>query len=291
MKLSSNILNDKFSKMKIIISHDVDHITVSEHLNDLQVPKFIVRSVIEVILGKISTNELFLRFKNLFANKWNNINEIMEFNRERKIPATFFVGLNNALGLNYNSQLATKWIQKIVRNGFDCGVHGIAFDNQSAINDEYNRFKQISGLENFGIRMHYLRKDTETLKMLAKAGYSFDSTIYSLHNHYFIDSMVEFPLQIMEVYELENHKKWQTRTTREAVKSTLEKLELAKKQGIEYLSILFHDRHFDDSFKSWKDWYVEIIEYCISNNYQFIDYQNAVAEIKNKHSIQKNENN
>ncbi len=37
--------------MKIIISHDVDHITVLEHNRDLIIPKFIVRSFLYKGLG------------------------------------------------------------------------------------------------------------------------------------------------------------------------------------------------------------------------------------------------
>jgi hypothetical protein len=44
--------------MKIIISHDIDHITVFEHKKDLIIPKFIIRSFIELGLGYISFSEL-----------------------------------------------------------------------------------------------------------------------------------------------------------------------------------------------------------------------------------------
>jgi hypothetical protein len=148
--------------MKIIISHDVDHITVSEHFRDSIIPKFIIRSKIEFLTGKISFKQYFLRFKHLLQNKWQNINELMEFNLQNNIPATFFIGVNNGLGLNYSLKLSEKWIKKIIEKGFDCGVHGIAFQNQADIDIEYKIFREISGLDKFGIRMHYLRMDTNT---------------------------------------------------------------------------------------------------------------------------------
>ena len=49
--------------MKVIISHDVDHITVSEHKRDLVIPKFLVRNIIELTIGTITSKEFFLRLQ------------------------------------------------------------------------------------------------------------------------------------------------------------------------------------------------------------------------------------
>ncbi|MCK5846065.1 MAG: polysaccharide deacetylase family protein [Bacteroidales bacterium] len=268
--------------MKIIVSHDVDHITASEHFKSAMIPKFIVRSKIEFLYGKISLKEILLRFSSIFKNKWNNITELIVFNKKHDIPATFFIGVNNGVGLNYNIKLAEKWIKEIVSRGVDCGVHGIAYDNLEDVKNEYDIFKRISGLDNFGIRMHYLRSDINTFNNLVSAGYTFDSTDYGIKKHYKIGEMHEFPLHIMEGYELEAGKKWQSKTKAEAVASTIEKIKDAEKNGIEYLTILFHDRYFEDSFLSWKAWYTDIIQYCKNSGYEFISYADAIKEIENK---------
>lgn len=266
--------------MKIIISHDIDHITVYEHFTDFIIPKFLIRNFIELVNFKISVTEYFLRFFKLFTNKWQNIKEIIQFNKENNIPATFFIGVNNGLGLNYKLKEAEKWIKYIVNQNVECGVHGISYQKQNEIDKEFSTFKNISGLEDFGIRMHYLRTDKKTLEMLSKAGYSFDSTVYEEKNPYLINNMVEFPLQIMESYEMEGKKRWQSRSSQEAINNTIKKIENYKMLEIKYLTILFHDRYFDNSFKSWKKWYIEIIKYCKANNYEFISYKNAIKEIK-----------
>ena len=267
--------------MKIIVSHDVDHITASEHFKSAMLPKFIVRSKIELLAGKISFKEFMLRFKAVYQNKWNNISELIDYNQKHDIPATFFLGVNNGVGLNYSIELADKWIKEIVKRGVSCGVHGIAYDNFDDVKKEYDLFKSISGLDEFGIRMHYLRNDEHTFMNLANAGYIFDTTDYGIKKHYKIADMHEFPLHIMETYEMEAGKKWQSATTEQAVKSTIEKINDAQAKGIEYLTILFHDRYFDDSFLSWQNWYRNITEYCKSEGYEFIDYKSAVVEIQN----------
>ncbi len=262
--------------MKVIISHDIDHITVKEHLTDLIIPKFIIRNNIEFFTKKISFKEFNLRLKNIFKNKWNNILEIIDYNEKNNIPGTFFIGVNNGKGLNYNIELAEKWIKKIIERGVDCGVHGIAYNNFADVKKEYDTFKELSGLDSFGIRMHYLRNDKQTFKNLANVGYLFDSTDYGIKKHYKIKQMHEFPLHIMEGYELESGKRWQTKTTKQAVESAIVKIKQAEKQEIKYLTILFHDRYFDDSFLSWKNWYKQITDYCKAQGYEFINYRQAI---------------
>ncbi len=262
--------------MKVIISHDVDHITATEHLTDTIIPKFIVRNNIEWFIGKISFNEKLKRLSNIFKNKWQNINEIIVFNQKQDVPATFFVGVDNGVGLNYSIDLAEKWIKEIIKQGVDCGVHGIKYQTSNQVQQEYDLFKQISGLDSFGIRMHYLRNDKATFEHLAKAGYIFDTTDYGIKQHYKIGEMYEFPLHIMESYELENGKKWQSQTVEQAVKSTISKIKSAEKQGVEYLTILFHDRYYDESFLSWKKWYEDIVLYCKSEGYLFVNYREAI---------------
>ncbi len=265
--------------MKIIISHDIDHITVKEHFTDTIIPKFIIRNKIELLSGKISFKEFMLRLNKLFKNKWNNIEELMEYNYKHSIPGTFFIGVNTGVGLNYSLDLSEQWIKKIVGNGVDCGVHGIAYDNFEDVKKEYDTFKKLSGLDSFGIRMHYLRNDDKTFQNLAKAGYLFDTTDYGIKKHYKIGKMHEFPLHIMEGYELEAGKKWQSKSTKQAVESAISKINDAEKAGIEFLSILFHDRYFDNSFLSWKNWYKEVTDYCRVQGYEFVNYRKAIEII------------
>jgi len=266
--------------MKIIISHDIDHITVKEHKNDLLIPKFIIRAKIELFTGKISFKEFQLRMRNLLKNKWNNILELIDYNETNDIPATFFIGVKNGIGLNYSIDLAEEWTKKILNAGVDCGVHGINYSNITEVKKEYEIFEQISGLSEFGIRMHYLRNDEKTLLNLAKAGYLFDSTDYGIKKHYKVKQMYEFPLHIMDGYELEAEKKWQTKNCKQAVNSTIEKIKTAEKQGVEYLCILFHDRYFDNSFASWKKWYQEINSYCKAQDYKYINYKEVVKKLE-----------
>lgn len=272
--------------MKIIVSHDIDHITVSEHFNDAILPKFIARSFIELSKGMISINEIVFRLNNIIRNKWQNIDEIINFNKQQNIPSTFFIGVNNGLGLKYNKQLALLWIEKIIAKGFDIGVHGIDYDNLEGISKEFNTFKSLSKQNSFGIRMHYLRNNQKTMNMLSDAGYLFDTTEYSIKNPYKVNKMWEFPLHIMDGYEIEAGKAWQSLKLHAVKENTLKKIDIAFNKNIEYLTVLFHDRYYDKSFSTWINWYDWIIRYFAQNNFEFISYKDAIKELENKNNIE-----
>lgn len=271
--------------MKIIISHDVDHINVSEHLLDLVLIKFIIRSKIELFKGKINFKEFVFRLSELFSNKWNRIEEIIEFNKQHNIPSTFFVGVNNGVGLNYSLKQAIKKIKLIQSEGFDVGIHGIVYDNVDGICMEFEKFSQIVGYSNFGIRMHYLRKTKETLNFLSKAGFLFDTSIPHMGSAYKLNNIIEFPIHIMDGWMIEGNKRWQIYNLNEAMDNTIKLINEGVEKKIDYFSIIFHDRYFSDAFYTWKMWYINVIKYLKQNSFEFVDYKSAIKEINCKQVI------
>lgn len=267
--------------MKAIISHDVDHITAFEHKN-LVIPKHLVRNVIETMTGYVSPSEFISRLRDLLRNRWHNLESLMEFNKKNHIPSTFFLGVKNGVGLDYLLEDAEIWIRKVTQEGFDVGVHGIAFDEYVAIKNEYDIFNKISGLSDFGIRMHYLRSSNYTLNFLNTSGYSFDSSLYRMENPFNVGELWEFPLHIMDGYLFYKNSRWQNQHLLQAQNSTKEIIERAFDKGITYFTILFHDRFFSDSFKTWKEWYIWITEYLKSNNIDFISYKDAIIEMEDQ---------
>lgn len=264
--------------MKIIISHDVDNLNASEHFCDLIIPKFIIRSKIELLTGKITWVEFFSRMNELFSNKWNRLEDIIDFNKNNNIPATFFVGVNNGLGLKYSLEKATVAVKLIQSNGFEVGVHGISFDNLDAVKKEFETFAKIVGHENFGIRIHYLRNDENTLYFLSNVGYLFDASLSEFKSSYTIEDLTEFPVHIMDGWMMNKNKAWQVNTLQQALDDSKRLIDEGLKNNIDYFSILFHDRYFSNGFKTWKDWYIQLVEYLICNNFEFVNYKMALIE-------------
>ncbi|MAC96395.1 MAG: hypothetical protein CMC96_12945 [Flavobacteriales bacterium] len=267
--------------MKVIISHDIDHMTVWEHLfKDLILPKFVIRANIELFNGKIGLAEYSCRISDFLKNKWQRIDEVMDFNDKMGIKSAFFIGVNNGVGLSYSLKHVEKWAPKILKRGYEVGVHGISFDNYEAIKMEFDIFKEITKMSDFGIRMHYLRKNDETLDFIEKAGYLYDATPQGFENPYKHNKMWVFPLQIMDGWIVNGEKRYQSRTLEEAKQETLKQIGKAKKLELSYLSILFHDRYMSDSFLTWKKWYEWLIRYLKNEGYEFVLHKEAINSLE-----------
>ena len=216
----------------------------------------------------------------LFKNKWHNIEVLIDFDGKESIPSTFFIAVDNGLGLHYSLKDAEFWIKKILQNKFDVGLHGIAFDNFEDIKNEYNIFKKISKLDDFGIRMHYLRNNENTLEYLNNTGYIFDSTICKFQNPYKVGNLWEFPLHIMDVYLFHRNSRWQNQDLEQVKDETKRKIEEAHRKDISYFTILFHSRSFNNSFNRWKKWYIWVFEYLKNNGFEFLNYKEAIRELE-----------
>lgn len=275
--------------MKAIISHDIDHINVTEHLlRDTILPKYMARMHVELLSGKISAREYILRWSDFFKNKWQNIDELITFNNYNNISSSFFIAVNKGVGLNYSNEAALVWIEQMKSRSCEIGVHGIEFDDEDKIKAEYNLFKSLTGINNFGVRMHYVRNTANTYEHLSNCGYVYDSTEHAFKNPYKIGSMWEFPFQIMDGWVIENGKSWQSVTLKNAKEKTLRLIEKAEKENLKYLGIDFHDRYFSHSFKTWLNWYVWVVEYLRQNKIEFINYKSAIKELEHEHLERKN---
>lgn len=269
--------------MKIIVSHDVDHLYPSDHFwNDLILEKLWVRSFLHLCKGKISWKTFLYRLTLPFRKKMNHIEEVMAFDKANGVPSVFFFGMDNVLGMSYSQKVAEPMIRRVLTNGFDAGVHGVDYQNMEAIQGEHDDFKALSGLECFGVRNHYVRFDEETFEKMDRAGYLFDSTWFNkkqteLRAPYKVGDMWEFPLHIMDGYICHPGQ------PEAGIEETRRVIRQAEQLGMPYCTILFHDYQFHDGQDpQMKRWYMETIAFCKENHYEFISYRDAIRELESK---------
>jgi hypothetical protein len=267
--------------MKIIVSHDVDHITVREHLlKDLYIQKWLLKCALYGAFGKIDPCLALRRMCAVFGARLNRVAEVMETDRQFGIPSTFFVGMANGLGLSYSLPAAAAMVNMIRQDGFQVGVHGIAYAEGDAIREERARFCRVrQGETDFGIRNHYLRATPETASLQALAGYAFDSSEYGLREPYLVGGLVEFPVCLMDAYLLSLG-----RNDLEDVKRrTLAAIEQGRERNLSHFTIIFHDCYYSGLFPDHRAWYDWLVRY-VSDHYEVTDFAAALHEIKTKQS-------
>ncbi len=260
--------------MKIIISHDVDHLYSTDHLfRDLIIPKLIVRSILQT-LGlygdRITLRECLLRCGTPFRKEMNHIQELAAFDKVHGIPSTFFFGMANCLGMSYRRKKALPYIKKLWSMGFDCGVHGCEYKHAAGIKAEREAFRDLTDREPAGIRMHYVRFDNTTFEKLAEAGYLFDSTEFDkvsgtcVKAPYRVGDMWEFPCCVMDAYLPYEFEK--------AKAKTIEILHEAELRGLQCMTVLFHDLYYCGDYLVYKEWYEWLIDYCKKSKYEFVSF-------------------
>jgi peptidoglycan/xylan/chitin deacetylase (PgdA/CDA1 family) len=244
---------------------------------DLYFPKLWIRSSKDLLKNKITAEEWVLRMAAPLKRKIHRLEELMQFDAEHGIPSTFFFGMASGLGMSYTQKTALPLIHQVQKRGFAVGVHGIAYSDHNAMKKEHDDFAALTGAKDFGMRMHYVRFDNSTFKLLSSIGYLFDTSEfdkekgYTLKAPYQIGDMWEFPLCIMDSYlpyDLD-----------EAKRVTLDILGKLEKSSLKYLTILFHDAHFDAAYGTYRQWYMWIVSMLSESGYAFASYEHAVKNL------------
>ena len=268
--------------MKVIVSHDVDHLFRDDHYFDLIYPKLWIRESLNRIKGHIGSKEWKARMLSPFQKNRNHIDELMVFEKMYLVPSTFFFGMAKGLGMSYKPEKAIPVIRRVRENGFEVGIHGINFKDYGHIKNEFDKFNKLIGQCPQSIRMHYVRYDRDTFTKLSDCGYLVDSSEFDksmgtcIKSPYKVGKLWEFPLTIMDVYLPYPFDK--------AKERTLELLETAQKNRTEYVTILFHDYLYCDAWIQRKKWFEWLIKYLASStSYEFISFIEAVRELEKGH--------
>ncbi len=270
---------EKPQVMKVIVSHDVDHLFAGDHwFRDLFYPKLWVRTTLQMIRKEITGREWLFRNISCFRKNRHNLEALMDFDEQHGIKSTFFFGMNQGLGMSYKPEEAKPVIQKVHKRGFAVGVHGIEYSDIKGMQREYETFKQITGIVPCGIRMHYVRFDEKTFERLNDIGYVFDSTEFDKLNcgtrkdPYKVGRMWEFPLAIMDAYLEQSFDA--------AKQSTLRLLEECREKNIQYITVLFHDDQFCEEYYDMKKWYEWLMDHFLRcDEYEFVSYDQAIREL------------
>lgn len=268
--------------MKIIISHDVDHISTYEHMSDLVVPKYIGRAGVELLKGRIGPGQFATRMGEMLVGKWQFIRELAAFDAQLGIKSTFFFAVGNGMGLAYQPEAAREMLHEVIAAGHDVGIHGIARDTVENIRAERLRFETVYGVPCRGQRMHYLHPDPALLDAVAAAGFVYDSSLRGDGPAQKKAGLWSFPVHLMDGDVMLGGRRYQNVSVREAIESTRCRIETLAESGVDYVSLLFHDRYFSAGHMAWRDWYQEIVGWAIREGYIFCNYEQAVKELEIK---------
>lgn len=192
----------------VCLTHDVDFLGIRHHFFDRTIIGFILRALLPAIFGhgggKVSLSDylrnviavvqlplIALGLKKDFLNKLKRYSEL-----EKGLGSTFFMipyknepGCRMPEGISepsppgwrsarYDIRDYFEDLNELAQNGHEIGLHGLdAWCDPEKGFRELETIKSIAGQEKVGVRMHWLYSDHNTLKVLEKAGFEYDSTV------------------------------------------------------------------------------------------------------------------
>jgi hypothetical protein len=187
----------------ICLTHDIDFVGIRNHCFDHTMWGFLYRSTIgatrNFFRSRISLPQLLksweaaaslpLVYLGWVEDFWDPFDWYLQV--EKSLPATYFlIPFKRRPGENVSARHASRraaaydigdlphWTTTLMKEGCELGVHGIdAWHSVEKGRDELARIAAVSGESSIGIRMHWLLRDANTLRVLEEAGYNFDSTV------------------------------------------------------------------------------------------------------------------
>lgn len=186
----------------VSLTHDIDFIGIRRHFFDHTVFGFLLRSTAgalkDAARGKIPVSRLFriwwavlklpFVYLGLAKDFWLPFPWLMEV--EKNLPATYyFIPFKGRAGdkltgndasrraCAYDISEIPEWTRALRDAGCEIGVHGIdSWHDAAKGRDEIARVTAVTGNKKPGIRMHWLKWNDDSYRVLEEAGYTYDTT-------------------------------------------------------------------------------------------------------------------
>src|SRR5215471_1682714 len=185
------------------LTHDIDHPSIRRHKFDHTMFGFLYRAIFgslrDLVRGRVSVSHLLSNWTAAlklplvhlgFANDfWHRFQDYPQM--EKGAPSTFFVipfqGRRGANGrglapsrraAGYGADDIAVEIRDLMASGCEIGLHGIdAWCDASRGREELQEVRRITGVQELGVRMHWLYFNEQSPVNLERAGASYDSTV------------------------------------------------------------------------------------------------------------------
>jgi hypothetical protein len=190
------------SRFFACLTHDVDFAGIRYHKFDQTVLGFVYRALfksVRKLLGAELSPRMLLRNwaavvklplvqAGLLRDFWDTFGEYRRIEEDRA-STFFFVPFKGEAGrldgrsapairaVKYDVSSLREQIEDLLSRGCEVGVHGIdSWDDIDKGRAEIGRIKELTGVGDLGVRMHWLYFGPASPEKLEQAGYSFDST-------------------------------------------------------------------------------------------------------------------
>jgi hypothetical protein len=300
------------------LTHDIDHPSLRNHWFDHTMFGFLYRSTFgtwrDVFRGKKSARSLLKNARaacllpfvhlGLAPDFWLNFDRYLDI--EAGHGSTFFViprkdypGRANGApasrmrACQYDLDQLLPQLKRIVSQGSEVGVHGLdAWLDANEGCKERERVSEAIGMNELGVRMHWLFFDQNSPALLERAGFTYDSTVGYRETVGFragtmqaysppgVTNLLELPLHVMDTALF--YPKYLNLSEKAAEKRVVRLIKDAEQMG-GALTINWHDRSIAPE-RLWDDFYLKLLHELTSRGAWLATASQAVGWFRKRRS-------
>ena len=276
----------KENEVVLALSHDIDYIkkwSLGIIYREV-VQYFFLNKKRELLRKRVERLKHFLKaFFDRNDPYRNSFIKMVDYEIKNGIRSTYFLKAGTTSKHDVSYSLKNKFLLKMVRElkekGFDIGLHPSynAYNDELIMKREMLKLKKVMGIEQLGVREHFLRYDVKSTPMLHsnlnfiydsslgyhdlegyRTGYSFPHKLFDLKNNKTLN-IIEIPLIIMDS-TLEYYRHLEPEKAKAVIKEMINRLK--NYGGI--LTLLIHNTCYDDlDYKGWGNLYEDIVQFSI----------------------------
>jgi len=276
------------------LTHDVDHPSIRQHKFDHTMFGFLYRAVVGSLLaglrGRVSLQTILTNwaaalklpfvYLGLAKDFWSQFETYSKLEGDAR--SSYFVipfkGRRGVIGeelaptrraSGYGAADIATEVRQLLSEGHEVGLHGIdAWHDCSKGRDEMDEIRRITGVQELGVRMHWLYFDRQSPALLEHLGVDYDSTVgyndavgyragtTQVYKPLEADRLLELPLHIMDTALFFPGR--QNLSSSEASKLVAAIFDNADHLG-GVVTINWHDRSIAPE-RLWRDFYVTLLE-------------------------------
>ncbi|UCF69182.1 MAG: hypothetical protein JSV80_07840 [Acidobacteriota bacterium] len=165
------------------MSHDVDHLSLREHLVDAFLPRYVLALLRQNLtrgrfrLGRVLDSFWGLLLAACGRDRWDVVDDLLAAERRAGVSSTWFVAVRRGLGISYRGAARERLVGRLRDADQEIGLHGQSPTDASALAAEAEQLSREAGTPIVGLRMHYLRLTRSVFDGMERAGMRYDSTV------------------------------------------------------------------------------------------------------------------
>lgn len=167
----------------IALSHDVDHLSLAEHLADGLLPRLALHALRKDLLRRFRPRRALASLACLAGapfsgDAWAEAPErLLEAEARAGVKSSWFFAVHRGLGIGYSRDAAAAAVSRVLAAGHEVGLHSQRPDDGAGLEEEVGLLRALAERPVAGVRMHYLRLTPTVYDAAARAGLGYDSTV------------------------------------------------------------------------------------------------------------------